>query len=153
MQNVFVIKPGTPVSASYTWELNKSDGDTIDFYLNDLDTNGGFDFNGSHYNSFEDYVVKQCAASSDSSKRSTVSLRFAGINAPEIPHYESVLIYSQNNIKKMKLSELKTLKAKGANAQFLQFKINRNKSDNPSKWKVSSRSDNEEIEVYVKEDN
>ena len=152
-QNVFVIKPGTPVSASYTWELNKSDGDTIDFYLNDLDTNGGFDFNGSHYNSFEDYVVKQCAASSDSSKRSTISLRFAGIDAPEIPHYESVLIYSQNNIKKMKLSELKTLKAKGANAQFLQFKINRNKSDDPSKWKVSSRSDNEEIEVYVKEEN
>ncbi len=150
-QDVFVIKT-TPVSTDSTWGLNKADGDTLNFYLNNMDTNGGFDFHNHHYNSFEDYIVKQCVTTSNSIDRSSVSLRFAGINAPEIPHYEAALIYNKSNIQKMKISELKDLKAKGENAQFLDYTINKNGSSNPDKWTTKSRSDNTEVEVYVKED-
>ena len=38
-QDVFVIKT-TPVSTDSTWNLNKADGDTLNFYLNNMDTNG-----------------------------------------------------------------------------------------------------------------
>jgi len=114
-KGVFVIDPGEPSSGSSTWVYNKIDGDTADFYLSNMDTNGSFTIDDTTFNSFEDYVVKKCAASSNSYNRSKISVRFAGYNAPEIPHYEAMLIYNKDNIKSMTIKELKDLKAKGTN--------------------------------------
>lgn len=152
-QGIFVINPGAPASNNATWEYNKFDGDTVDFYLSNINTNGKFTIDGVTYESYEDYVAKKCIASSNSYDRSKISVRFAGYNAAEIPHYESVLIYNQDSIKKMTIKELKDLKAKGENAQFLTFDIDKHKYvDNPEKWTVKERSDDKEVDVYVRED-
>ena len=151
-KGVFVIDPGEPSSSSSTWVYNKIDGDTADFYLSNMDTNGSFTIDDTTFNSFEDYVVKKCAASSNSYNRSKISVRFAGYNAPEIPHYEAMLIYNKDNIKSMTIKELKDLKAKGTNAQFLTYDINKNKSKDPDKWTIKDRSDNKKVDVYVRED-
>lgn len=156
-QGIFVIDPGAPAANRATWAYNKFDGDTVDFYLSNMDTGGKFTIgdgkDATTYDSYEDYVVKKCMASSNSYERSKISVRFAGYDAAEIPHYESVLIYNQDSIKKMTIKELKDLKAKGENAQFLTYDINKNKQlDNPDKWTVTERSDDKEVDVYVRED-
>lgn len=152
-QGIFVINPGDPGANESTWAYNKFDGDTVDFYLNNMDTGGSFTIDGVTYESYEDYVVKKCIASSNSYERSKISVRFAGYNAPEIPHYEAVLIYNQDSIKEMTIKELKDLKTKGENAQFLTYDINKNKSpDNPDKWTIKSRADSKKVNVYVRED-
>ena len=156
-QGIFVINPGDPASNNSTWAYNKFDGDTVDFYISNMDTGGKFTIgegkNAVTYDDYEDYVVKKCMASSNSYERSKISVRFAGYNAAEIPHYEAVLIYNQDNIKKMTIKELKDLKAKGENVQFLTYDINKNKQlTDPDKWTITERSDDKEIDVYVRED-
>ena len=66
-----------------TWNLNKYDGDTTAYLLNDIsDGNMPFTFNdGKTYKSFKDYYKKM-----NGSKKLT--LRHVGMDAPEIPHLE-----------------------------------------------------------------
>ena len=93
------------------WELNKYDGDTIDFKLDEINDNNEPFTMSSHdttltYKNFKEYFKKMGGGS-------RIQIRFLGIDAAEVPHYEiqPVLKATKNKfIKEMTLKEVKALK-------------------------------------------
>lgn len=130
--DAFVLDVNSIANSKGCWELNTYDGDTLEFFLDDLDIGGSFTFNGSTYNDYSDYVKRQCLGDEDGD-RTKIALRFAGIDAAEIPHYGIALQYKDEKIETYTLKTLKEMKASGKDCIFLPFTINKNKSEDPSK--------------------
>lgn len=142
-QKVFVLRVTGGISIDQTERiLGDIDGDTLKFDLSKLDSGGSFNYNGTNYKNYQEYVQKVC----NSSSRETLSLRFAGINAPEIIHYSPVAIYKDKKVETKTLKELKQLKSLGKECLYIPYKLNDDKT------KVSDRSDSEKIKVYVDND-
>lgn len=142
-QKVFVLRVEGGVTISQTEKvLGDVDGDTLKFDLSKLDSGGSFNYNGTNYKSYQEYVQKVC----NSSSRETLSLRFAGIDAPEIIHYSPVAIYKDKKIETKTLKELKRLSSLGKECLYNPYKLSENNT------KVSDRSDDEKIKVYVDND-
>lgn len=146
-ENVFVLEANNIASNSYSWILGDIDGKTINFYLESLNIQGKFTFKGSTYESFEDYIQKQCA----STDRTSISLRLAGINTQEIIHYGVVTIVpTEEKIKKYTLGELRKFKNDGKDCNFLDYNIDKHNTDNPDKWTLNERKDSVKVNVYEK---
>lgn len=122
-----------------TWNLNKYDGDTTAYLLNDIsDGNMPFTFNdGKTYKSFKDYYKKM-----NGSKKLT--LRHVGMDAPEIPHLEiQPVLKTQEKTKivTMTYEKLKSLILKNKNVCYLKHPVNDNKTE------VKVRKDDEEVKL------
>ena len=103
-KNAFVLKVNALVLQDYMFELNQIDGDTIQFSVNNVDDGGkGFKIGNNSYSGFSDYCKKNNLGS-------TLEIRSAFINTPEIPHYEVQAIPKGTNaVKEMTFGEAKKL--------------------------------------------
>ena len=132
---------------SRTWALNKYDGDTTAYAIEDInDGNRPFTFNdGKTYNSFKDYYEKLTGSSK-------LSLRHVGIDTPEIPHFEiqPVLKTSKEEdalnphggqVIEMSYKELKSLIARNKKVAYLRHPVNEDKT------KVVPREDNATVKL------
>lgn len=124
-----------------TWSLNRYDGDTTGYKVDDLDDgNNPFTFNdGNSYSSFKNYYDK--IKGSD-----TLTIRHAGINAPEIPHLEIQAIPKKNakySIVEMTFKEMKDLMRSHKTKQldYLKFPLNADKT------KVIPRKDTDKVKL------
>ena len=105
-----------------TWEYNHYDGDTTAYLISDIDDgNESFTFNdGKTYNSFKDYYKKMGGSKS-------LTIRHAGINAPEIPHYVIQAVPKHNKnflIEEMTYKEVKDLMNKNNKVIYVKHPVN-----------------------------
>ena len=100
-------------SAKLQEELNQDDGDTI-YFMNSSISSGesGFSIGERFYESFEDFINAQHNTSGK------FGVRFLGINTPEIPHYYSVPIKT-DEIESFKYKDIKS----STNFTVLSYKI------------------------------
>ena len=110
-----------------TWEYNHYDGDTTAFLVDDIDDgNDSFTFNdGKTYRSFKDYYRKM--GGSDK-----LTIRHAGIDAPEIPHYTVQAIPKDNKdfeIIDTNYKKLKELIDQGKNVYYVKHPVNSAKTE------------------------
>lgn len=138
---VFVLKARALADAqkNETWELNKYDGDTTSYLINDIDDGGeSFTFNdGMTYRSFKDYYEKINGSPK-------LTIRHAGINTPEIPHleYQAVpKVAEQDRIVIMTFKELKEFMNKNNTVHYMKYPVNKDKT------KVISWEDEKEIKL------
>ena len=103
-KNAFVLKVNALALQDYMFELNQIDGDTVQFSIDNIDDGGkGFKIGNNSYSGFSDYCKKNNLGS-------TLEIRSAFINTPEIPHYEVQAIPKGTNaIKEMTFGEAKKL--------------------------------------------
>ncbi len=131
--NVFNLKY---TGGAETRKIGILDGDTISLDINRISGCSAPFVNklGQQYSNFIHYCQQTGLLSKEGSK---ISLRCIGIDAREIPHYD-VAAVKPNQIKKVKIKDLKNLKDKG---HYQKYEI--------SGSKVTPRSDNEEVEALL----
>lgn len=154
VEQPFSIQPGYhPVEAAFvlkvraladakdndTWELNRYDGDTTSYLVNDIDDgNESFTFNdGITYRSFKDYYKKMKGSNK-------LTIRHAGINTPEIPHLEYQPVAKEaerDRISTMTFKELKEFMNKNNTVHYIKYPVNSDKT------KVVSWKDDKEIKL------
>lgn len=154
VEQPFSIQPGYhPVEAAFvlkvraladakdndTWELNKYDGDTTSYLVDDIDDgNESFTFNdGITYRSFKDYYKKMKGSNK-------LTIRHAGINTPEIPHLEYQPVAKEaerDRISTMTFKELKEFMNKNNTVHYIKYPVNSDKT------KVVSWKDDKEIKL------
>ena len=124
-----------------TWELNRYDGDTTGYNVSDIDDgNAPFTFNdGNTYSSFKEYYKKIKGSS-------TLTIRHAGINAPEIPHLEIQPVPVKSislgkTIIEMTFKEMKDLMRQNNTVNYLKYPTNKEKTE------VIPRKDDEKVKL------
>ena len=141
VEAAFVLKTKNLANAtdSKTWELNHYDGDTSAYFVNDIDDGGeSFTFNdGKTYSSFKDYYKKMGGSSS-------LTIRHAGINTPEVPHYEIQAVPKHSeffNIVEVTYKKLKDMVNKNTKVYYVKHPVNSDRT------KVLSRKDEDKIKL------
>lgn len=141
VEAAFVLKTKNLANANNpnTWDLNHYDGDTTAYLIDDIDDGGdSFTFNdGKTYKSFKDYYKKMGGSSS-------LTVRHAGIDAPEIPHYEIQAVPKHSefyNIKEVTYKQLREMVNKNTKVYYVKHPVNDNKTE------VISRKDTDKIKL------
>ena len=132
-------------------ELGSLDGDTYGFNFSDIDDGGGKATIGSKtYNGFEDYIKSMNCVNSGGDDRGGIKVRAAGIDCAEIPHYEAVLVYNKDTeLEELTWDEINKLSTSKNNiVQYAPYTINKNKSDDPSKWTIKDRNKTGKVLFY-----
>lgn len=111
--------------------LNETDGDTMKFDFDSLETGFSFTLHGKTYNSFNDYCIANLLHTDSAD---TLIVRSVGIDAPEIPHF-AIQAMKQEDIVTMTYSE-----ALSKNAILLNC--------NYSNGKASKRNSNDIVKLY-----
>ena len=134
-----------------TWEYNHYDGDTTAYLINDIDDgNESFTFNdGKTYRSFKDYYKKMGGSKA-------ITIRHAGIDAPEIPHYVIQAVPKHNKnflIEEMTYKEVKDLMSKNNKVLYVKHPVNSDKTKvvprkNDDKMKLLKMVDENNKIVY-----
>ena len=122
-----------------TWAENKYDGDTTAYLIDDIDDgNESFTFNdGKTYRSFKDYYRKMGGSKN-------LTIRHAGINAPEIPHYTIQAIPKNNDRYKIidtNFKKIRDLVNGGKKVYYLKHPVN------DAKTEVITRKDEESVKL------
>ena len=128
-----------------TWEYNHYDGDTTSYLISDIDDGDeSFTFNdGKTYRSFKDYYRKMGGSSS-------LTIRHAGIDAPEIPHYVIQAVPKHNKnflIEEMTYKEVKELLNTNNKVYYVKHPVNNDKTA------VVSRKNEDKIKLLKVEQN
>lgn len=129
VEAAFVLKTKNLANAAkeITWEYNHYDGDTTGFLIADIDDgDDSFTFNdGKSYRSFKDYYKKMGGSS-------TLTIRHAGIDAPEVPHFTVQAVPKDNEkflIIDTTYKGMKELIDKGSKVYYLKYPVNDNKTE------------------------
>lgn len=122
-----------------TWTLNHYDGDTTAYLISDIDDGGdSFTFNdGKTYSSFKDYYKKMGGSNK-------LTIRHAGINTPEIPHYDIQAVPKHSeffNIKEVTYKQLKEMVNKNIKVYYVKYPTNADRT------KVITREDDDKIKL------
>ena len=157
-QGAFVLKVENIHSENFynnkiAWELNKYDGDTLDFSVNNLDDgNQSFslfsDASKTKYKNFKDFYKKLNGSNN-------LQIRFLGMDAAEIPHFQIVPVKiedEKNVIKEMTYKEMLALRSHGTTllyekCPYYDGKVHQRKDDD--KVKVLYMGKNNGKESYV----
>lgn len=148
VEAAFVLKARALAQAKdeKTWQLNKYDGDTTAFLVNDINDGGqGFSFNdGKSYRSFKDYYKKMGGSSS-------LTIRHAGLDAPELPHFEIQAVPKHSEkfaVKEMTYKEMKDLANRNNTVYYVKYPTNKERT------KVIPRKDDAKVKLLkVENDN
>lgn len=144
-EGAFVLKVTNPSQEKWRtdetpWKLNKYDGDTLDFQLNNID-DGNESFTlfresagNLKYKNFKDFFKKMGGGES-------IQIRFVGIDAAEIPHYEIQPVSDKNKkaIITTTYKDMIKLQDKGAIVLYERCPYYDNK--------VYTRNDNDEVKL------
>lgn len=110
-EGAFVLRVKNKHHKKISWDLNKYDGDTIDFRLEDIDDGGETIVMSKHenqaltYKNFKEYFRKMGGGDS-------IQIRFIGIDTAEIPHYEIQPVPKNSNaVKTMTYKEMLNMKS------------------------------------------
>lgn len=115
--NTFTLEtsPSALVDLTKEMHLNAIDGDTYHFNFNGISETGSFTMqNGQSYDSFADYCAK------NNLKTNVLQVRCVGIDAPELPHYNGVVMKA-NQISTMTIEEAIS---KGNGAVYRKYNYN-----------------------------
>ena len=117
------------------WEMGFIDGDTWPFYLKDLDSGGSFTIRGKTYANYKEYAEANNIACDK------IQIRSVAMNTSEICHYTPTL--ADNNNTNIITVTYEQAVMKGYSV--MPYKLNKNKSSDPSKWSVESYKDDDYI--------
>ena len=153
-QNCFVLKHDIDKIkfSDKAWQFGEIDGTHWYFDIVGIDVGGSFTVDKKEYNSFEEYLqannvnytISEDENGNNTSKLTIVS---AGAKAASIPRFATQKVKDINKIKKATVS---TAKLNGYS--YMPHKINRNNSDDPTKWTITNYKDDEELQFYVASD-
>ena len=144
-ESVFVLNARALYEDANSWMLNKIDGDTTYYNIDDIDDgNQPFTFtNRMQYNSFKDYYKKM-----NGSEKLTI--RHIGLNTPELPHFEVQAVpknSSQWIIETKTFKEVKQLAKKNVAVTYLKHPVNEDKN------KIIERKDDDIVKLLkIKDD-
>lgn len=144
----FILKANALNIDNFTWSLNKYDGDTTAYKLDDINDGGtGFVINNVSYKNFKSYYNKLGGSSS-------LTIRHVGIDTPEVPHLEiqatpkSAAFF---NIETMTFEEVKIAESKKKKFVYLKYPIKDNKPthrSNDEVMKFLKATDEKGVTVY-----
>ena len=147
--DVFIVKFSEISQSVIDYQLNAIDGDTISISTSRIDDgNTAFTKGGMQYNSFLDY----CSKFTGSESGSSIDIRYAGVDTPEIPHLSTQYV-SDDAIIKLTYKDVRTNADKHKEYRYLKYPITKNGKDvvkvwdadldEMSTWKARTRKDNE----------
>lgn len=144
-ESVFILNARALAEDTNDWILNKIDGDTTYYKIEDIDDgNQPFTFtNRMKYNSFKDYYQKMNGSPE-------LTIRHLGLNTPELPHFEVQAVPKGSDkwqTMEMTFKEVKELSKKNRTVTYLKHPVNKDKN------KLVERKDSDIVKLLkIKDD-